>query len=433
MNGAIQPASQRPASSAGDDLVLSVEGVSKKYCRNLKRAMWYGLADIAGQFRGRKPEAAGLPRLRAGEFFAVRDAGFSVRRGECVGLIGPNGAGKSTMLKMVNGLIRPDAGRIAIRGRTGALIELGTGFNPVLSGRENVYINAAVLGLSRAETTRRLDAIVEFAGLGHVINDPVKTYSSGMKMRLGYAVAAHLDPDLLIMDEVLAVGDVGFRMKCFQHLNELPRRGTAIIIVTHAVGMLPRVCSRTVVFDQGQIVFDGAVQKGIAVYEERLTVPGTVSAASAAQSMGERPARIVAVAARSLSGRPVTALETGDGLVLNIQVECQMPVNSAKLIVALSSPRTETISSISSQFQSVRPDLAPGTHEIEFVLPVLPLLVGGYYFDISLFGSGLYDFLDRRMGVGAFQVTGPPIDAAGDGLTGLLRLEHQWHIPNRPA
>ncbi len=429
MNDAAQPAAFGHREAAGDDLILSVERASKKFCRNLKRAMWYGLSDIAGQFRGRKPAGFDPPKLRPGEFFAVRDASFSIRRGECVGLIGPNGAGKSTMLKMVNGLIRPDAGRIAIRGRTGALIELGTGFNPVLSGRENVFVNAAVLGLSRDETRRRFDQIVDFAGLGHVIDDPVKTYSSGMKLRLGYAVAAHLDPDLLIMDEVLAVGDVGFRMKCFQHLNELPRRGTAIIIVTHAVGMLPRVCSRTIVFDQGQIVFDGDVQKGIAIYEERLTVPERVVVASQAQSAGDRPARIASVTACSLSGRPLEGLETNDGLLLKIVVECAADVPRAKLIVALSSPRAETISSISSQFQSIRPDLSAGRHEIEFVLPSVPLLVGGYYFDVSLYGSGLYDFIDRRMGVGSFQVTGPPVDAAGDGLTGMLRLDHHWRIP----
>ena len=226
--------------SPTSDVILDVDQVWKIYCRQLKRAMWYGLKDL-----GREMLGAGRDRtvgdLRAGEFFAVRDASFQVRQGECVAMIGPNGAGKSTMLKMINGLVRPDSGSVTIRGQIGALIELGTGFNPVLSGRENIYINAAVLGMGSREVDRIFDKIVKFAELGHVIDDPIKTYSSGMRVRLGFSVAANLRPQLLLMDEVLAVGDVGFRMKCFKHLNELAASGVSIILVTHAVGMLQRV------------------------------------------------------------------------------------------------------------------------------------------------------------------------------------------------
>ena len=255
--------------SSSSDLILDVDQVWKVYCRNLKRAMWYGLKDV-----GREMIGGGRDRnhhnLRAGEFFAVRDASFQIRRGECLAMIGPNGAGKSTMLKMINGLIKPDSGSIQISGKIGALIELGTGFNPILSGRENIYINAAVLGMPKREVDGLMEKIVEFAELGHVINDPIKTYSSGMRVRLGFSIAANLRPELLLMDEVLAVGDVGFRMKCFTHLNELVKQGVSIVLVTHAVGMLQRVATRSVVFGEGKIVHDGDLETGCTIYEEML-------------------------------------------------------------------------------------------------------------------------------------------------------------------
>lgn len=417
--------------------VLEVRHVWKKYCRQLRRALRYGVADIGRQLwpLGSKAPPSGPPRLRPGEFFSVRDASFELHEGECLGVIGPNGAGKSTMLKLINGLIRPDAGSIRIRGRTGALIELGTGFNPVLSGRENVFVNAAVLGLTRRQTQQKFDAIVDFAGLSDVINDPIRTYSSGMKVRLGFAIAAHLDPDLLILDEVLAVGDVGFRLKCFRYLNELPARGTSVLIVTHAVSMLPRVCSRTVVFDRGQIVYDGDVQQAIAVYEQCLSLPVHSGAdeAAASERTTEGSARIRKVTVESLSGRPVHALSTGDGLRMRIEVQCDEPVPRAKFVVALYSPKSETICSVSSELQQLRPDLPPGVHSVELVFPALPLLVGGYRFNVSLFGADLLDFRDRVTGVGAFQVTGPPVDANGDGWNGLVRLEHLWQGPDPQA
>ncbi len=251
------------------DLILDVENVWKIYCRNLKRAMRYGIHDLGKQIIGCRKNRS-QEDLRAGEFFAVRDASFQVMRGECVAMIGPNGAGKSSMLKMINGLVKPDAGQITIRGKIGALIELGTGFNPVLSGRENIYINAAVLGMKKQEVDRLFDSIVDFAELGHVIDDPIKTYSSGMRVRLGFSVAANLRPQLLLMDEVLAVGDVGFRMKCFAHLRKLVKQGVSIILVTHAVGMLQRVATRAIVFGDGKIIHDGDLETGCTIYEETM-------------------------------------------------------------------------------------------------------------------------------------------------------------------
>ena len=215
------------------DSLVQVKGVSKKFCRDLKKSLWYGVRDIAAElnpFQSRNEESgdkqieAGksispiYQALRAGEFWAVKDVSFELRRGECLGLIGRNGAGKTTLLKMLNGLIKPDHGRIEMHGRAGALIALGAGFNPILTGRENIYVNGAGPGLTKREIDEKVDEIIDFAEIKEFIDSPVQSYSSGMQVRLGFAVATALRPDILLLDEVLAVGDAAFRGKCFQRV-----------------------------------------------------------------------------------------------------------------------------------------------------------------------------------------------------------------------
>ena len=242
--------------------VVQVEQVSKKFCRRLRYSLWYGLTDLAAELTGSngKDEL----QLRQAEFLAVDDVSFEIRAGECIGLIGHNGAGKSTLLKMLNGLIRPDKGRITMRGRVGALIELGAGFSPVLTGRENIYINGAVLGFSKQEIDAKFDEIVDFAELHDAIDAPVQTYSSGMYVRLGFAVAAQLNPDIFLIDEILAVGDVAFRMKCFKHLLDSKRAGRTIVVVSHNMIDINRVCDGVVVMERGKKIYDGDVSAGIA-------------------------------------------------------------------------------------------------------------------------------------------------------------------------
>ena len=179
--------------------------------------MWYGVKDMGSELFGRRNSNPDKPELRPDEFWAVQNVSFELNRGDCLGLIGRNGAGKSTLLKMLNGLLKPDTGRIEMHGRIGALIELGTGFNPILSGRENIYINGSLLGFTKAEIDQKFDAIVDFAEIGEFIDMPVQNYSSGMKVRLGFSVAAQMEPDVLLVDEVLAVGDMNFKLKCIQH------------------------------------------------------------------------------------------------------------------------------------------------------------------------------------------------------------------------
>ena len=245
--------------------LVIVENLSKKFCKDLKTSLWYGVKDLWSGVRGNKNDRL----LRPKEFWAVKDISFTLRRGECLGLIGHNGAGKSTLLKILNGLINPDAGKVTIKGRVGALIELGAGFNPILSGRENIYNNGAILGFSRKEIDSKLDEIIAFSELEDFIDMPVQNYSSGMKVRLGFAVAAQMQPDVLIIDEVLAVGDLGFVLKCFKTIDTiLPN--TAIIFVSHSMPMVSRICSQIILMENGIAKFQGDdVAKGIDLYYTR--------------------------------------------------------------------------------------------------------------------------------------------------------------------
>lgn len=245
-----------------NEVLVKVEGLSKKFCKDLKTSLWYGVQDLFSNVKGNKAERA----LRDKEFWAVKNVNFELRRGECLGLIGHNGAGKSTLLKILNGLIQPDEGKVTIKGRVGALIELGAGFNPILTGRENIYNNGAVLGFTRAEIDAKVEEIIDFSEIREFIDMPVQNYSSGMKVRLGFAVAAQMEPDVLIIDEVLAVGDLGFRIKCMNKIQKL-LKNSAVIFVSHAMPQVAMVSTEYMLLEKGQIDASGSdVGSGIEKY-----------------------------------------------------------------------------------------------------------------------------------------------------------------------
>ena len=248
------------------EVLVKVEGLSKKFCKDLKTSLWYGVKDLVSQVSGNKE----IETLRPKEFWALKDINFELRRGECLGLIGHNGAGKSTLLKILNGLINPDQGKVTMRGRVGALIELGAGFNPILTGRENIYNNGAVLGFTRKEIDAKVEEIIDFSEIREFIDMPVQNYSSGMKVRLGFAVAAQMEPDILIIDEVLAVGDLGFRLKCFKSIDEiLPN--TAIIFVSHNMPMISKICDKIILLNRGEYKYNGPdVSKAIDLYYNKI-------------------------------------------------------------------------------------------------------------------------------------------------------------------
>jgi len=247
------------------DVLIKVAGVSKKFCRSLKRSLWYGMQDLSNELLGRRHGGNG--ELREEEFWAVKDVSFELKRGECLGLIGRNGAGKTTLLRMLNGLIKPDQGKIEMRGRVGALIALGAGFNPILTGRENIYVNAAVLGFSKREINEKLDEIIDFAEIDDFIDSPVQSYSSGMQVRLGFAVASTLMPDILLLDEVLAVGDMNFHAKCWNRLGELRKAGTSFLLVSHQMNNIVRLADKVLYLERGLKVGTTEKEAAIQAYE----------------------------------------------------------------------------------------------------------------------------------------------------------------------
>ncbi len=246
------------------DVLVKVENISKKFCRNFRTSLWYGLQDISREVAGLQKH----PQLRKNEFHAVMDVSFQLKRGECLGIIGPNGAGKSTLLKILTGLLKPETGYVSVKGRVCALIQLTAGFNTLLTGRENIYIKGAILGMSKMEVDGKIDDIIDFAEVRDAIDSPVQTYSSGMVARLGFSIAVHTDPDVLIVDEVLAVGDAGFRNKCFARIKQICEKA-AVIFISHNIHSVNRICDRIILMDQGKVIHEYAdIATGIEKYLE---------------------------------------------------------------------------------------------------------------------------------------------------------------------
>src|SRR5690348_9588702 len=244
--------------------IIAVEGLSKRY-RIGGRQVHNSLRDavaalVRSPFKSLRSNGSG------NTIWALDDVTFEVAPGEVVGIIGRNGAGKSTLLKILSQITRPTKGRIALNGRVGSLLEVGTGFHPELTGRENMYLNGAILGMSRTEISRKFDEIVAFAEIEKFIDTPVKFYSSGMYVRLAFAVAAHLEPEILIVDEVLAVGDVRFQKKCLNKMQDVGQQGRTVVFVSHSMAAITRLCSRTILLDEGRVLADGPTHQVVADY-----------------------------------------------------------------------------------------------------------------------------------------------------------------------
>lgn len=248
------------------EIALEMRGVSKRF---RKGELHDSLRDLVPALARRLWRRGPRPDLEAREFWAVNDVSFEVRRGEALGVIGSNGAGKSTMLKLLSGIMTPTRGTLTIHGRLSALIEVSAGFHPDLTGRENIYLNGTILGMTRPEIARRFDEIVAFSGLDEFIDTPVKRYSSGMFARLGFSVAAHVDPDVLIVDEVLSVGDFVFQQKCLERMNSVIRGGTTVVFVSHNLQAVAELCGRSLLMEKGRAVAQGPSDEVIRTYLSR--------------------------------------------------------------------------------------------------------------------------------------------------------------------
>lgn len=342
-----------------NDIVIRAEGISKKFCRSLKHVMLYGVQDIAKNTLGMSSNSE---MLREGEFWAVNDISFEVKKGEVFGIIGANGSGKSTLLKLLNGIFMPDKGKIEINGRVGALIEVGAGFHPMLTGRENIYVNGSILGMSKKEINKKFDEIVEFAGIGDFLDSPVKHYSSGMYVRLGFAVAVHCDPDILIVDEVLAVGDFKFRQKCAAKINELKQK-VSVILVSHSMRDVLMMCSHAVVLDKGRTVCQGAAEEAVDFYMDMMEA-GEEAKKKERQAEAEskralsnlygdffhNTEKITDVQARWVdeSGKPVDSIEHGSTIALEFSFRLPKPAKELIIGIPIWDSKGNMITGISS-------------------------------------------------------------------------------------
>jgi len=319
------------------DVILSVNGVSKRFCRDLKRSLLYAVQDITADLVGLRQESE---ILRPKEFWAVKDVSFQLRRGEALGLVGKNGSGKSTLLRVIAGLIKPDAGSVEVKGRIAPLIALGAGFNPILTGRENIYANMSILGLTKQEIDERFDQVVEFAEVGEAIDAPVQTYSSGMAARLGFSSAIHTEPEILLVDEVLAVGDIRFQAKCHRRLEELRQKGTTFILVSHSPQVILGVCDTALYLLNGQRIQQGNVQPVMSRYEQDLFLnnEGEKTQRSivkpeklASESLG---LDILSVCFKDTQGKIADSLRCGEAATL--QIDCKIHRQIDNLIARIS-------------------------------------------------------------------------------------------------
>lgn len=395
------------------DTLVELNSVSKKFCRKLRRALWYGFTDLGGQLIGRD----GSKTLRKDEFWAVKNVSFSIKRGETLGLIGQNGAGKTTILRMLNGLIKPDEGMIEVRGRMQALIALGAGFNPILTGRENVYINASVLGISKAEVDKRFDEIVDFSGIHEFIDTPVQSYSSGMKVRLGFAVAANMNPDVLLVDEVLAVGDLPFQAKCRNRIEELMKDGVAIILVSHNLHTISYICSRSLVLEKGTIIFEGDTQQGIDVYRSSLLSKREARGTRA----GTGEVKIERFEMLDRKNMPVDTINVGDPMKFRIYYSTSEPIRNPIVNIAIYNQAGVQISGIRNDVDGVLLGNWSQDGYIELEIAQFHLLPNNYFFNATIFHADGFAYYDRIEDVARISVTG------GHFINGTTYIPHQWN------
>ena len=350
-------------------------------------------ANVSKIYRIRQEAAGGPPRSPlarqlgkhfkpARDFWALRDVSFRVGRGEALGIIGHNGAGKSTILKLLSGITAPTRGEITIRGRLSALIEVGSGFHPELTGVENIYLNGSILGMSRREIAAKLDRIVDFAGISQFIDTPVKRYSSGMYVRLGFSIVAHLNPDILLLDEVLAVGDSTFQSKCIQRIDELKRSGVTIVFISHDLASVERLCDRVLLLRQGEVVADGAPAGVIAEY--RAAGTGFVPSPAPGRAGLESAARITSLAFYDGGGREAPSFRTGEPLIARVSYTARERVAAARFVIYFYSAERELQCLLSTASGGETFDLEPGAGTVEFFCPALGLQPGLYQIDATI-------------------------------------------------
>lgn len=394
------------------DIVIQAEGLSKCYLMydNPRHRLTGSLINRIRKIIGLKPKSFYR------EHWALKSLNFSINKGDSVGIVGKNGAGKSTLLQLLTGTLTPTSGHIHLQGRIAALLELGAGFNPDFTGHENIYINASILGLSQEEIYEKYDEIVEFADIGDFLHQPVKTYSSGMYVRLAFAIAANIKPDILIIDEALAVGDIRFQLKCLKHMNQLKANGVTILFVSHSPEQVKRFCNKAIWIDNGEVKEYGAASHVCDKYNDYMNqIEGSETVEHVHFKKTGTPARIKGTKLDSDS------IKTGDSLSLTIEYEVlDDRVDGLLVGAALYTNDRNYIFGVNTDLDSIEIKNTKGIHRIEYKIPNVCLLPGSFSFDVGIMGEKSLIGFDYISDAERFTVFNDYV------AEGIMQIEHEW-------
>ncbi len=374
-------------------------------------------------------DATGAAELKR-RFWALQNISFKINHGEVVGIIGRNGAGKSTLLKILSRITEPTVGEVRIYGRVGSLLEVGTGFHPELTGRENIFLNGAILGMRKAEIIRKFDEIVAFAEIDDFIDTPVKHYSSGMYVRLAFAVAAHLEPEILLVDEVLAVGDVAFQRKSLGKMSEVAAEGRTVLFVSHNMGLVQTLCQRGIVLQEGRIVFDGGASDGVACYLRTLEEVGQEDIAIRTDRRGRGEVRVTDFTIFNRENQPTQMLLTGNPARFELTLNGWMYGMTCVLTVFdhLGRPVTKFQSNVQGPDDEINPELG---HKFVCEIDEFLLMSGSYRVDVWLRGGGeVQDHIQAatRFDVEAGLLRGRPVRPTPVNPVAMI-MPHRWKMP----
>ncbi len=401
--------------------IIRVENMSKKYNLGVKPAQ--SIREAVERFGAFGKNTA----AKAEEFWALRDVSLNVNRGEVVGIIGKNGAGKSTLLKILSKITEPTSGRAILKGRVASLLEVGTGFHPDLTGRENIYLNGAILGMRKREIDKKLDEIIDFSEIENFLDTPVKRYSSGMYVRLAFAVAAHLDPEILLIDEVLAVGDAGFQRKCLGKMDKVAESGRTILFVSHNMSAVQSLCSKVYLIEHGRLASGSNPGEVIGKYLSEETVSRKWSEES---RKGNGPIRFKGLKIlNSLQGE-AAALRSGEKTTLRMEYESSVRKESKGVVfhVFCVSPALGRVFTCSTRYAK-GPESLPFSGTIDCVIPKLPLRAGSYYLQLVVkVDEVLSDMIENA---GALNVMDGDFYGSGrnpSSMDAVFLVDHEWKV-----
>lgn len=402
------------------DITIQFDHVSKKY--RLGRGWYFSIRDEASTLARRLLLGKRAPRE---EFWALKDVSFEVERGETLSLVGANGAGKSTVLKILSRVTVPTTGTFRVNGKVGALIEIGAGFHPDLTGRENVYLNGAIMGMRRAEIDQKFERIVAFAEVEQFIDTPIKYYSSGMSVRLGFAVAAHIDPEILLVDEVLAVGDAAFQAKCLNKLAELKAQRKTIVLVSHLMPNILTHSTRVLWIDHGKVRACGEPERIVDEYLESVRQQASHEFTSEL-GIADTPIRITGVSLKNGRGAATTVLEYGSEATVEIAYEVTGRVNDPVIGVTLHDIHGYLLGGLTTRLDGVKLDTSHERGMVRLLLSPVLFTRGAYSLNVAVHDEQIQRYLDFRNGAAVFSVEGPSVSSRE--VSSHIVYPHRWEV-----